>query len=311
MVSPGQTNVVRERHRGISGHGGRDGDPDGLSPPRGARRSRSRPSALSPNRREVWVWANDPTPSMREALDGVLLDRVVTSSRNDYVHARFALALTATTEFVALFDDDTMPGPRWLENCLETFRRSPGILGSAGVRLHGGDYQRRSVHGWHDPSAETIEVDLVGHAWFLKTEWVHYLFTAPAVTGTNGEDIELSARAWRLGGIRTYCPPHPLTDRSRWGSLDGARLGDDPVALSRRPSHLDERDRIVKAEIAAGWQPLHIRHADAPNRLTMSEPSFAPSPPSERTPVAPSPFPPQDGSEDRDRRVAPSFTQER
>ncbi|MDR3637362.1 MAG: glycosyltransferase [Isosphaeraceae bacterium] len=209
--------------------------------------------------REIWVWANEPTPSMLGALERAGLDRVVTSSRNDYVHARFALALTAPTEFVALFDDDTMPGRGWLANCRETFRETPGILGSAGVRIHGGDYQRRSVHGWHDPSNEAVEVDLVGHAWFLKTEWVHYLFTGPAGTGTNGEDIELSARAWRLGGIRTYCPPHPPDDRTRWGSLDGAVLGDDPVALSRRPSHLEERDRIVRAELAAGWQPLGVR----------------------------------------------------
>jgi GT2 family glycosyltransferase len=136
--------------------------------------------------REVWAWANDPTPVVLAALEAARLDRAVTSSRNDYVHARFALALTARTEFVAVFDDDTVPGRRWLENCLATFREHPGILGSAGVRVHGGDYRRRTVHGWHDPAEEAVEVDLVGHAWFLRTEWVHYLFTAPAVTGTNG-----------------------------------------------------------------------------------------------------------------------------
>src|SRR5205823_7978076 len=152
-----------------------------------------RAQSLAP--RALWLWANEPDPELRAAIDRLDLDRVVTSSRNAYVHARFALAATAATEFVALFDDDTFPGPRWLENCHETFDRTPGILGSAGVRLGDDSYARRSVHGWHDPTAETVEVDLVGHAWFLKAEWVHHLFSAPAVTGTNGEDIELAARA--------------------------------------------------------------------------------------------------------------------
>ena len=200
--------------------------------------------------REIWLWANEPRREMHRD-QGPDFDRVFTCNRNAGVHARFAHALSAPTEFVALFDDDTMPGRRWLENCRETFRRQPGILGSAGVCLHDVGYMSRSVHGWHDPVAESVEVDLVGHAWFLKTEWIHWLFSAPAVTGTNGEDIELSARAWRHAGIRTFCPPHPPRDKDLWGSLQGVALGDDPVALSRRSSHLEERNRIVRAEINA------------------------------------------------------------
>ncbi|WP_422927501.1 methyltransferase domain-containing protein [Singulisphaera sp. PoT] len=213
--------------------------------------------------RQIWIWANDPGPAMREALGRVGVDRVVTSDRNAYVHARFALGLAAGTEFLAVFDDDTVPGPRWLENCLSTFDQAPGILGAAGVRLRGPDYGRRSVHGWHDPRAEAVEVDLVGHAWFLRREWACHLFASPAATGTNGEDIELSARAWRLAGIRSLCPPHPPGDRSLWGSLRGATLGDDAFALSRKPTHLEERSRIVRAEIAAGWLPYHRRQEAA------------------------------------------------
>src|SRR5262249_39301880 len=150
-----------------------------------------RAQSLAP--RAVWLWANEPGPELRAAIDRLEFDRVVSSSRNAHVHARFALAQTAGTGFVAVFDDDTIPGLRWLENCRATFGRTPGILGSAGVRLGGDGYAHRSVHGWRDPADAAVEVDLVGHAWYLPTEWVHYLFAAPAVTGTNGEDIELAA----------------------------------------------------------------------------------------------------------------------
>ena len=220
--------------------------------------------------REIWLWANEPTAKNLEAFCRLSLDRIVTCNHNAHVHARFALALTAPTEFVAIFDDDTIPGPRWFENCRETFAKSPGILGSAGVRLREEGYSTRTVHGWHDPSDQVTEVDLVGHAWFQKTAWIHHLFSEPPMTGTNGEDIELSARAWRAEGIRTFCPPHPRKDHRLWGSTRGEQLGGDAQAMSRRRAHLEERNRIVAAEIAAGWQPLFQRDRAAR--------SYSPSP---------------------------------
>jgi GT2 family glycosyltransferase/tetratricopeptide (TPR) repeat protein len=225
--------------------------------------------------REIWAWANQPDAEMTAALKAARPDRVVTSSDNSYFHPRFALALTAPTEYVAVFDDDAIPGQRWFANCLATMARTPGILGTAGVRLTAASYHGRTLHGRHAPDRETVEVDLVGHAWFLRTEWVRHLFTAPPCVRTNGEDIELAARAWRLGHVRCYCPPHPPDDERLWGSVRGEELGGDGVAASRRPTHLDERDRVVRAEIALGWRPLYAR-----DRAGNTE---APGPRSDRT----------------------------
>lgn len=211
----------------------------------------------------IWVWANEPNEKMKAVLAEAKLDRVVTSSDNARFHGRFALALLAPTEFVAILDDDSIPGEQWFANCLDTMQRTPGILGTAGVVLHEPGYAKRTMHGWQKPSDDTVEVDLVGQAWFLRTEWVKHLFCCPAVTGTNGEDIELAARAWRLARIRSYCPPHPANDTSRWGSIRGLELGIDEVAASLRVEHLAERKLIVEAEISTGWQPLFMRHVQA------------------------------------------------
>jgi GT2 family glycosyltransferase len=218
--------------------------------------------------RALWLWANEPSPRLLAESEALPFDRVVLCSPNAFFHARFALALSAATEFVALFDDDALPGPEWFANCLRTMERTPGILGSAGVRLTSDCYRDRTLYGWHAPTTETIEVDLVGHAWFLRREWLPYLFAAPAVTGTNGEDIELAARAWRLGGVRCFCPPHAPDDRHGWGSLRGEEQGSDEAAASRRAGHLDERDLIVAAEVAAGWQPLYARPSSLPRGET-------------------------------------------
>ena len=233
--------------------------PHALQPLIDAVRGQSVPSSVN------WAWANEPPDELSARLRSARLDRVVTCSQNAYFHCRFALALLAPTEYVAIFDDDSIPGCDWFANCLETMAHTPGILGTAGLVLHDlgygcPNYANRTMHGWQRPSDQAVEVDLVGQAWFLRTEWVRYLFAERPVTGTNGEDIELAARAWRLARIRSFCPPHPAGNRSRWGSTRGMELGVDQVASSiTRPNHLAERERIVEAEIAAGWRPLCMR----------------------------------------------------
>jgi GT2 family glycosyltransferase len=87
----------------------------------------------------IWAWANEPGEEMHNLLAKAKLDRVVTSSDNARFHGRFALALLAPTEFVAIFDDDSIPGNEWFANCLKTMDETPCILGTAGVVLHGED----------------------------------------------------------------------------------------------------------------------------------------------------------------------------
>jgi GT2 family glycosyltransferase len=57
------------------------------------------------------------------------------SSFNLGVWARFAYALNAKTKYVAIFDDDTIPGRKWFENCLRTIQTNKGLLGARGVRF--------------------------------------------------------------------------------------------------------------------------------------------------------------------------------
>src|SRR6266481_3490612 len=119
--------------------------PHTLLPLIGAVRGQSVPPSL------VWAWANDPWEEFAASLRSAGLDRVVTCSQNAYFHGRFALALLAPTEYVAIFDDDSIPGYDWFANCLETMARTPGILGTAGLVLHGASYASRTMYGWQRP----------------------------------------------------------------------------------------------------------------------------------------------------------------
>ena len=207
----------------------------------------------------VWCFAQEPSQALSQRIHCSGFDRIVECTPNSFYHFRFASALAAQTDFVAIFDDDAIPGPRWFENCVRTFRKYPGILGTHGTRMKSlRQYSDRRRYGWISPSDNVAEVDYVGQAWFTKPEWIRFLFVERLNTGTNGEDIELGTRAWRFGGIRSFCPPHPPGDSTHWGCQDNVINGDEN-ASSRRLSWNSERLHILNAEAAAGWRPLITR----------------------------------------------------
>ena len=76
----------------------------------------------------VWAWANDPNDKMKAVPANAKLDGVVICSDNARSHGLLALALLAQTKFVAIFDDDSIPGENWFANCLETMACTSAYL---------------------------------------------------------------------------------------------------------------------------------------------------------------------------------------
>ena len=206
---------------------------------------------------DIWIWYNKPEDQEQFDLSG-LGCKVVTCNHNYKFHGRFAYGLLAQTEYVAFFDDDTIPGNKWFENCLNTIEQGyNGILGSTGVILEGEGYTPNKKVGWNGGGNDaTIEVDLVGHAWFMKKDHLRYIWYEDPVSWDNGEDMQLSYQSQKYGNIPTYVPPHPNNDFSMWGSLPdkGNILGNDQNASWRKSSHSKLRDNIVKQQIEQGWK---------------------------------------------------------
>ena len=89
-------------------------------------------------------------------------------------------------------------------------------------------------YGWPSSNTSTVEVDLVGHSWFFRREWLTKFWNdLPPVSGFDfmGEDMHLSFAVQRYLGISTYVPPHPTDDREMWGSTMPQR-GVDVNAIS-------------------------------------------------------------------------------
>lgn len=210
---------------------------------------------------EVWIWKNQHDDNKHVDLVQFDVEKRFNNDYNWKFYGRFAAAMLVKTEYVAIFDDDTIPGNKWFENCINTIQKYNGILGSAGVILNSAIYADHERCGWPTQNAETTRVDLVGHAWFFKREWLKYLWAESPTTWDNGEDIHFSYLAQKYGNIQTYCPPHPKNDKMLHGSLLGEKLGTDNVATSNNivvthQQFFGERDLCVRNSISGGWKTV-------------------------------------------------------
>ena len=211
--------------------------------------------------KEIWVWVNYHDSNSDLVFDFIGVDKVFDCNHNWTFFGRFAAGLLASTEFIAIFDDDTIPGKKWLENCLNSYNEleqqgyTKPILGSAGVLLNSAIYNDHSRHGWPSQNTTTERVDLVGHAWFFAYDILNLFWREKPFTWANGEDIHFSYCAQKYGGVQTFCPPHPPEDKDLWGSLYALELGEDAVATSwlSRFNFFSQRDQIVNEALKGGW----------------------------------------------------------
>ncbi len=206
---------------------------------------------------DIWIWYNKPESG--EQYDVMNMGcKVATCNHNFKFHGRFAFGLLAQTKYVAFFDDDTIPGKRWFENCINTIEKGwDGILGSTGVVLQGSAYDPNYKVGWNGGgNSEVVEVDLVGHSWFMNKNYLRYLWYEEPISWENGEDMQLSYLAQKYGGVKTYVPPHPPSDHSLWGSLPekSTSLGVDENASWRNSNHSPLRNKIAAEQIKRGWK---------------------------------------------------------
>lgn len=215
--------------------------------------------------KDIWVWINRPEEGegFEEHLSLKELEKsgakVFLSNHNWKFYGRFAAAMLVDTEYVAIFDDDTFPGKDWFSNCLQTMSKKEGILGGVGCVLPGDRYYGHHRIGWSNPNEEIEEVDLVGHAWFFKREWLQYLWREKPQTWENGEDIQFSYMAQKYGGVKTYVPPHPRDKPEMFSSLKGMEYGVDEVATSNQRNHTTfykQRDECVRKAVRNGWKLL-------------------------------------------------------
>ncbi len=193
---------------------------------------------------EIMIWHNNPGEGYAMNYEVSSKTKSAYNNFNYGVWARFAFALNARTEYVCMFDDDTIPGSRWFENCLDQMQRTEALLGTAGIlyvdpppadSLEVSYYNPMAKLGWYATGNidRAIEVDFVGHAWFFKRAWLSAFWRElpdPRYT-LCGEDMHFSYMLQKYLGIPTMVPPHPAGMPELWGSTRGHDLGNDQASL--------------------------------------------------------------------------------
>ena len=213
--------------------------------------------SIRPN--EILVWENGTERVPEEFRNGLIITR---AGKNFGVWARFAYALNAKSEFVCLFDDDTIPGERWLENCIATMKLSPGLLGTRGVVFDSPHtYSMHRDVGVYEPNIMTKQVDIVGHSWFFRKSWLAQFwgsFDMRFPEDFAGEDIHFSFAMQKYLNLPTLVPPHPPTDLTLWGSNPelARRFGSGEEAISRSGESLKRFENALQHYRKLGFKTM-------------------------------------------------------
>ncbi len=191
-------------------------------------------------------------------------DNVKQAQNNVGVWGRFDFAKHAKSNYVCIFDDDTIPGNQWLENCFDSMQKQEGIYGTIGILLNKADnypFKNYMRIGWSAPNKKTKKVDFVGHSWFLKKEWLDIMFLGSEEIQAYkyvGEDMCLSAKLKIVKNISTFVPPHPLKNEQLWGSLNkyASQLGTNNAAVSMNKENLSLMNKAINDLLQSGYKPL-------------------------------------------------------
>lgn len=184
--------------------------------------------------------------------------KVIHAPFNAGVWPRFWHCLSFDTDFVAVFDDDTIPGHKWLQTCLENFQERPGVYGAAGVIFPESTREPR-LYTKADRPGPAVEVDVVGHCWFMPTDWIRYVCGEPRTSryDTAGEDYHVCWSVQKHLGVKSYIPMIQ-DERSQYGTLL-SDLGTDDVALYRTPGEEDKKKLAHQLLWDAGWETCRSR----------------------------------------------------
>lgn len=217
--------------------------------------------------KEIWIWSNQGD---NHSVDwSAHCDRFVVSNYNWKFFGRFALGLLAQTKYVAFIDDDIIPASAWFENCLATIQQDAynGILGGRGSRLSVDDsYHIVENVGWSGQLYDTPqEVDFASHTWFLERRHLSLMWSEQPFTLDNGEDMHLSYSAQKIGGLKTFVPPHPLSDKHLWCAkplmTHAQNMDDRAHSVAHEQRHYEVRRRIVDHYRKNGWKLFLERNA--------------------------------------------------
>jgi hypothetical protein len=199
---------------------------------------------------------------------------------------RWGIASQCRTEFVAILDDDCMPGPRWFELALQRLQSAGehDIIACGGL-LYGSDRadDMRPV-GPEAPPVEEVEVDIGRGGWMMRADTARRIATTVPVVDLLSTGLHVSAVVQELGGLVIVLPYG--RDHATWGMLEGPKSDNSMTARineehrnGQAPGDASSlRADLYSAYRQQGWTPWCVLLADsaaAADTVRLNQEEFA------------------------------------
>jgi glycosyltransferase involved in cell wall biosynthesis len=208
--------------------------------------------SVTPDR--IILYQNESHQDFSDLVQKYSIEHIHSRTTNFRYHSRFTIPLYVESEYFAIFDDDTIPAPRWLENCLRLSQDKNCIVGANGRIIVPNQYPLSVGDGASIP--DDIQVDFVGHCWFVKRDHVFTMWKEKPLTYSTGEDIHLCASNKIVNGTRSFVPMQPrgtdLCGDTRFDFCD-----DDLASFKIIQNHTQDRVKLIENWLDAGWETVN------------------------------------------------------
>src|SRR6056300_33310 len=171
------------------------------------------------------------------------------------LYSRFINSINITTPYVFICDDDTLPGKKYLEKCLEFSKNKDVCIVSCGMNFNEGEtkYNVNKRIRQSEFLKVPTQVNMGGQGYFLKTELLRKYCNYKTHSTLSGEDIHLGFVCYKEN-IPIYVLDKDENDKDTWQDLTLGKRGDDEKAQWKYPTHKPVRDKLMEIYTSMGWQ---------------------------------------------------------
>lgn len=180
---------------------------------------------------ELVLWANAGEVAQDAKVLSSVPGTVVRSNTNHGAWPRFREGLAAKSMYVCLLDDDTLPGPRWLEAAINRIRIAeqdpeggPICVAAMGEIFRTDNPDDRMILGPQSPRDEEMEVDIGRQGWVFNRELLRAVVANPSFgDGRHGWEFHLAA-CLQMQNVLTVVLPYEQGNTEQWGMLEPPTL---------------------------------------------------------------------------------------
>jgi len=221
--------------------------------------------------KELWIWANAGEIQQDARTLSSVHALVFRCNGNLSGWPRFERALRANTKYVCILDDDTIPGPQWLEAAIERIRiaeKDPDMgticVAAAGEIFRQDDASSSFNVGPQSPRGEEIEVDIGRQGWVFNKDLLRpFIVNQVPGDGRVGWDFHLAVNL-QLQDVLTVVLPYEEGNTSQWGMLEAPtreralteRLRAESERGGKDMAH--RRHELYSAYRQIGWEPIVV-----------------------------------------------------